>query len=96
MKCPRFGSPILVERERDGVMIDVGQECRGVWLDRGELEKLIVRTQREFEEYEHSYDSRSDDDLPRRSSQNDERRFEKPRKKKKESGVESLGDIFGG
>lgn len=41
MICPRCGSP-LDERERDGVMIDVCTRCRGIWLDRGELEKLIA------------------------------------------------------
>ena len=96
MKCARCESPILVGRERDGLMINLCQECRGVWLDHGELEKLIARAQREFEEYEHSYSSRSDEDLPRRNSRDDDRRYEKPRKKKKESWFESLGDIFGG
>ena len=40
--CPRDGSE-LVEVERDGVMIDACPTCRGIWLDRGELEKLIAR-----------------------------------------------------
>lgn len=43
MKCPRCESPVLDERVRDGVTIDACPQCRGVWLDRGELEKLISR-----------------------------------------------------
>jgi Zn-finger nucleic acid-binding protein len=33
---------VLEERERDGVTIDVCRHCRGVWLDRGELERFIA------------------------------------------------------
>ena len=39
MNCPRCQSP-LNERERDGVVLDLCPSCRGIWLDRGELEKL--------------------------------------------------------
>jgi hypothetical protein len=35
--------------ERQGVEIDYCPQCRGVWLDRGELDKLIERSTREFE-----------------------------------------------
>ena len=38
--CPIDGTP-LVEMVKNGVTIDVCPECKGVWLDRGELEKLI-------------------------------------------------------
>ena len=38
--CPIDGTP-LVEMIKNGVTIDVCPECKGVWLDRGELEKLI-------------------------------------------------------
>lgn len=43
MKCPRCDSG-LDERVRDGVTIDACGSCRGIWLDRGELEKLIARS----------------------------------------------------
>ena len=39
--CPSC-SGSLVEIERSGVLIDACRECRGVWLDRGELDKLIA------------------------------------------------------
>jgi uncharacterized protein len=38
--CPNDGVP-LMEMVKNGVTIDVCPECKGVWLDRGELEKLI-------------------------------------------------------
>lgn len=42
MKCPIDGTP-LVMTERYGVEIDYCPTCRGVWLDRGELDKIIER-----------------------------------------------------
>lgn len=43
MKCPTCPSSSLVIAERSGVEIDYCPQCRGVWLDRGELDKLIDR-----------------------------------------------------
>ena len=44
MKCPRCPDAMLDEHQRNGVRIDVCEHCRGIWLDRGELEKFIART----------------------------------------------------
>ncbi len=43
MNCPRCESAPLLELDRQGLTIDRCDRCRGVWLDRGELEKLIAR-----------------------------------------------------
>ena len=43
MKCPTCPDSTLVMTERQGVEIDYCPACRGVWLDRGELDKLIER-----------------------------------------------------
>lgn len=43
MKCPNC-SVNLVMTDRSGVEIDYCPECRGVWLDRGELDKIIERS----------------------------------------------------
>jgi Zn-finger nucleic acid-binding protein len=43
MKCPHCTDVTLVMTERQGVEIDYCPQCRGVWLDRGELDKLIAR-----------------------------------------------------
>ncbi len=40
--CPRDGAQ-LVHVERGGVTIDACPTCRGIWLDRGELETLIAQ-----------------------------------------------------
>lgn len=42
MKCPTDGSD-LVMSDRQGIEIDYCPKCRGVWLDRGELDKIIER-----------------------------------------------------
>ena len=43
MKCPNC-NVLLVMTDRSGVEIDYCPECRGVWLDRGELDKIIERS----------------------------------------------------
>ena len=46
MKCPN-DSATLVMSERSGVEIDYCPDCRGVWLDRGELDKILDRAEQE-------------------------------------------------
>jgi Zn-finger nucleic acid-binding protein len=43
MKCP-IDDTELVMAERQGIEIDYCPKCRGVWLDRGELDKIIERS----------------------------------------------------
>jgi Zn-finger nucleic acid-binding protein len=43
MKCPACKTPDLLMTERQAIEIDYCPACRGVWLDRGELDKLIAR-----------------------------------------------------
>jgi len=42
MRCP-IDETTLVMSERNGIEIDYCPQCRGVWLDRGELDKIIDR-----------------------------------------------------
>ena len=44
MLCPHCPASTLVISERSGIEIDYCPQCRGVWLDRGELDKLIERS----------------------------------------------------
>jgi len=44
MKCPTCTTVDLVMSERQGIEIDYCPTCRGVWLDRGELDKVIERS----------------------------------------------------
>lgn len=43
MKCPHCTDTTLVMTERQGVELDYCPACRGIWLDRGELDKLLDR-----------------------------------------------------
>jgi hypothetical protein len=43
MKCPADGETLIMA-DRSGVEIDYCPKCRGVWLDRGELDKIIDRS----------------------------------------------------
>lgn len=74
MNCPNDGTRLEMS-ERSGIEIDYCPECRGVWLDRGELDKIIERNDRS--------DLRGDDDDRHRAEQ-------QPRKKKKSSFLSEL------
>jgi uncharacterized protein len=49
MLCPNDGATLLMT-DRQGVEIDYCPTCRGVWLDRGELDKIVERAARELGE----------------------------------------------
>lgn len=78
MKCPNCNDT-LVMADRSGVEIDYCPNCRGVWLDRGELDKIIERS--------------STYQKPMQQEQYQERRHhdDYKYKKKKDS---FLGDLF--
>jgi hypothetical protein len=72
MKCPVDGSELKIA-ERQGIEIDYCPQCRGVWLDRGELDKIIERAasyeaprppagQERSTSYDPGYDRYDDDD----------------------------------
>lgn len=81
MKCPNCNVSLFIT-DRNGVEIDYCPECRGVWLDRGELDKIIERSSQPVP------DTRSDSygDARANDRGNDYRH-----KKKKDS---FLGDLF--
>ena len=45
MKCPLDGTELRIS-DREGIEIDYCPQCRGVWLDRGELDKVLERSAR--------------------------------------------------
>ncbi len=49
MNCPRCDTAILVEGAHDGILIFMCPDCRGLWLDRGVIDKLIIRVEPEWE-----------------------------------------------
>ena len=81
MKCP-VDETVLAISERRGVEVDYCPQCRGVWLDRGELDKLLDRAAEEFPE-----PPRADESRERESRERESREHRPPdpkyRKKKK-------------
>ncbi|MFD0868219.1 Uncharacterized protein conserved in bacteria [Chlamydia abortus] len=68
MKCPICNDVRMREVEKDGVLIDVCPDCKGVWLDRGELEKLMKGVQELRAEYDEWYDREEPDRLDARET----------------------------
>ncbi|SCH94063.1 zf-TFIIB domain-containing protein [Enorma massiliensis] len=106
MKCPVCKDVTLLMSEKNGVEIDYCPECRGIWLDRGELDKIIDRARdardgyRESERQEYRREERRDDrHEDRYDARYDERARYDKKSKKKQSPLSALGDImeiFGG
>ena len=46
MLCPTCDNVNLAMTDRQGIEIDYCPKCRGIWLDRGELDRLIERAER--------------------------------------------------
>ena len=100
MKCP-IDSVDLLMSDRQGIEIDYCPTCRGVWLDRGELDKIIERNAGETALGRGG--ERADDRRPRDTSADDgyDDRYDKGRrggvsgpkvKKRKREGF--LGELF--
>ena len=55
MKCPVCRESKLIMSERQSIEIDYCPDCRGVWLDHGELDKIIERSNRDTERSHKDY-----------------------------------------
>ena len=98
MKCPVCKDVTLLMTEKNGVEIDYCPECRGIWLDRGELDKIIDRARGARDDYYEQH-PRREDDRSRMSFDRSDDRYRQTRTKKKESPLSALSDImeiFGG
>lgn len=92
MNCPICESVKLTMSERQGIEIDYCPQCRGVWLDRGELDKIIDRSpgaapRQEIDSEPRGYRGQPDPDHDRYDS-----RHSGHYKKKKREGF--LSDLF--
>jgi Zn-finger nucleic acid-binding protein len=85
MLCPRCETVLLDEVERHGVVLDLCKKCRGLWLDRGELEKILAA-----ERAPEPRDERRDDRRLRDDDSDDGYR----RKPKRGGLADLLGDLF--
>ena len=81
MMCPTCQIPLAMT-DREGVEIDYCAQCRGVWLDRGELDKIIERSARESAPPRTAVGLRShSDDRGGYRSHDDDRSYRGKRKK---------------
>ncbi len=93
MKCPVCKDVTLLMAEKKGVEIDYCPECRGIWLDRGELDKLIEKEESYNKEHYSNYSKKEyNDNYYDESYKNDKYHH----KRKKESFIGEIFDIFGG
>lgn len=82
MKCP-ICQVDLVITDRQGIEIDYCPKCRGIWLDRGELDKIIERTSHVF-----------DKESPGKSYAGDHRNYHEPDKYRYKKKKNILGELF--
>jgi Zn-finger nucleic acid-binding protein len=95
MRCPACGSR-LVEVERSGVLIDACPTCRGVWLDRGELDKVLVKERQMLagdpdEDFLREVEGRRSPPRPERHP--DDRDYDRPRKRRRRGLLDELLDF---
>jgi Zn-finger nucleic acid-binding protein len=88
--CPVCRSP-LREIPRYGVLVDVCPGCRGIWLDRGELEKIVSLAREFHDDYEDLRDRYEREEF-KRHRDDDEHYFR--HKKKKHKLFSIFEDIF--
>ena len=92
MKCPNCNETLLMT-QRNNVEIDYCPSCRGVWLDKGELDKLLEFDERRGRDDNRPYDDRNREE-PRRYDERRDKDYYEDRHKypKKKKGF--LGDFF--
>ncbi|SIS80327.1 hypothetical protein SAMN05421789_10742 [Kaistella chaponensis] len=92
MKCPNC-NVALTMADRNGIEIDYCPDCRGVWLDRGELDKIIERSVQQPPVQQPPIPQRSNyPNQERYYSDKDKYYSDKDRYYKKKKGL--LGDLF--
>ena len=92
MKCPSCNETLLMS-DKKGIEIDYCPNCRGIWLDRGELDKIIERSTVPFEPSNNSSIGQNEGygrGYSKDSAYSDHDRHRKPYKKKESF----LGDLF--
>ncbi len=95
MNCPSCNMNLTMS-ERNGVEIDFCPQCRGVWLDRGELDKIIERAAAletlsggaQSNEPNYARPKRKYDAGDYRQRDDDDYEYKKPKRKS------FLGDLF--
>ena len=82
MKCPVCKDVTFLMSEKIGVEIDYCPECRGIWLDRGELEKLIEKEEKNYNDFYDEYKKETKD-------------YKNSKRRRKESFLGEVFEMFG-
>ena len=97
MNCPLCLDTVLDVTHHAGIELDICPRCRGVWLDRGELNRIV----NDADPRSSAQPSRQDDLRPAsqqdrrvRSDRDDDRYSDRNRTKRKKSFASRLGDVF--
>ncbi len=105
MKCPLCNVDLIMS-ERQGIEIDYCPQCRGVWLDRGELDKIIERStslaapaaapSASYASAAERYDERRYEDRRYEDHRYEDKRYNDDyyKKGKKKKRGDFLGDLF--
>jgi uncharacterized protein len=96
MQCPVCQKVELKMSERQGIEIDYCPKCRGVWLDRGELDKIIERSAGDYTPSrptttQQRYDDDRDDEYYEKQKRNPDA---PPYPRKRKSFLDEIFDIF--
>lgn len=101
MNCPICDDVKMREVQKGEVLIDICPSCKGVWLDRGELEKITAGLKEDRKYYEETFDSYErgyrehpsyKKDYP--NSQSYDPRYYGYKKKKKKTMFDLFEDLF--
>lgn len=94
MKCPICVDTDLLMTDRNGIEIDYCPKCRGIWLDRGELDKIIERSSEYSQPASKQYhDDRDDRDYHDKKYSDDDYYKDKHHKHKKKNFFSELFDF---
>ena len=93
MKCPLCNVDLQMT-ERSGVEIDFCPQCHGVWLDRGELDKIIEISGRLATGSRQAGDEDDDYEDRSRRKHRDQRRHEDDYSQRRKKRGNSLGELF--
>ncbi|WP_027092813.1 zf-TFIIB domain-containing protein [Cohnella thermotolerans] len=98
MNCPVCHDSRMREVEKNGVLIDICPSCKGVWLDRGELDKLMAEVREVRDDYNRWYydddDDRHRSHAPYPPQHKSHDSYYGHKHKKKRSVMDLFGDLF--
>jgi hypothetical protein len=94
MFCPVCDEVRMKEVEKEGVLIDICPSCKGVWLDRGELDKLLQEARAFREPFNQWYEGYAPHDTYIKGSHHDYHKHYGHKHKKKRSFFDMFEDIF--